>query len=138
MVKKPKIKLTHVSGKRKSSVARATCTSGTGVVRINSINLNEVSPEMARLRMQEPLILADEKAKQVNIKVNVSGGGVMSQADASRVAISNALVNFFKDNKLKEMFMAYDRKMLVSDMRQTEPQKPYRSAARSKRQTSKR
>ncbi len=137
-IKKPKKRTIVCTGKRKTSIARATCKEGTGVVRVNSLNLDLVTPEVARLRIIEPLILAGEKAKKVNIHVNVKGGGVMSRADAARVAISNALVEYFADPELKKKFQAYDKKMLVSDTRRTEPQKPYRSAARSKRQTSKR
>jgi small subunit ribosomal protein S9 len=135
---KPKIKMAHASGKRKKSVARATARKGTGKVRVNSMILQHYSSETARLMIMEPLILAEEKAKEVDIDINVSGGGAISQADASRVAVSTVLVDYFKDNKLREKFINYDRKLLVSDTRQTEPQKPYRSAARSKRQTSKR
>ncbi len=137
-IKKPKKRTVVCTGKRKTSIARATCKEGKGIVRINSLNLNLLTPETARLRIMEPLILAGEKASKVNISVNVSGGGVMSRADAARVAISNALVNYFADSELKKTFQMYDKKMLVSDTRRTEPQKPYRSAARSKRQTSKR
>jgi len=129
-----KKKQIHSVGKRKTSVARATLNPGKGKVRINSKDLEILVPELAKLRIKEPLILSG--VNDVDISINVSGGGVFSQAEASRVAIAKALVSWNKD--LKKVFMDYDRMLLVADVRRTEPQKPYRSAARAKRQTSKR
>ena len=83
-------------------------------------------------------MIAGELAKRVNIDVRVNGGGVWGQADASRTAIANALVQWTKDAKLKNMYSDYDRSLLVSDSRRTEPHKPSRSTAgprRSKQQS---
>ncbi|MCW1296590.1 MAG: 30S ribosomal protein S9 [Candidatus Parvarchaeota archaeon] len=125
-------------GKRKTSIAKAVIREGKGVVRINSIRLDVYSPELAKQKIMEPLILAGDIAKNYNIDVSVSGGGFMSQAEAARMAIARALVEITKDAKLKKKFLDYDRHLLVADVRRTEPQKPYRSAARAQRQTSKR
>jgi small subunit ribosomal protein S9 len=133
-----KVKNVLESGKRKTSIARATVKPGKGSVRINSMNLDTWQPELARLRMKEPIILAGDIAKTMDISVNVQGGGVMSQAEASRVAIAKGIITFSKNKDLKTKFLEYDRHLLVSDTRRTEPQKPYRSSARSKRQKSKR
>jgi len=138
VVKKPKEKIVHESGKRKTAIARVTLRKGRGIVRINSLIIDEYSPEIARLKILEPMILAGEKAKQVDASINVRGGGVMARAEAARVALAKCLVSYFNDESLKARFLNYDRKMLVSDTRRTEPQKPYRSAARTKRQMSKR
>lgn len=133
-----KQKIVHTTGKRKTSVARATLKPGKGIVRINKVLLNVYTPELARLKIQEPLMLAEDEAKKVDIKVNIKGGGWMSQAEAARNAIAKALVKFTKSKDLKKKFLEYDRHLLVADKRRTEPQKPYRSAARAQRQTSKR
>jgi small subunit ribosomal protein S9 len=133
-----KVKPILESGKRKSSIARATVKPGNGLVRINAKDLNIWEPELARLRMKEPLILAGDMVKKMNISVNVKGGGFMSQAEAARVAIAKGIVSFSKDKEIKKKFLDYDRHLLISDTRRTEPQKPYRSAARAKRQKSKR
>lgn len=133
-----KVKNIITTGKRKTSIARVTAKPGTGVVRVNSKSLKIFEPEIARLRIKEPLMLAADAAQKVNLHVNVSGGGYLSQADAARVAIAKALVEFTKSKELKKKFLDYDRNILVSDTRRTEPQKPYRSSARSKRQKSKR
>ncbi len=133
-----KVKPILETGKRKSSIARATVKLGNGLVRINAKDLNIWEPELARLRMKEPLILAGDMVKKMNISVNVKGGGFMSQAEAARVAIAKGIVSFSKDKDIKKKFLDYDRHLLISDTRRTEPQKPYRSAARAKRQKSKR
>ena len=121
-----KPKIINTVGKRKASVARATARPGKGVIRVNSRLLKNTNPEIARLKMMEPVILAGETAEKVDIKVNVMGGGVMGQADAVRQAIALALAGFNK--KLKTIFLDYDRSMLVSDPRRTEPHKPSRSS----------
>lgn len=135
-----KRKIVHTSGRRKQAIARANCVAGKGVLRFNSQILEYVHPENAKLMISEPMFLLGDRASEINVNIFTQGGGVMAQAHAARVALSRALVDYFKDAKLKEKFIAYDRKMLVSDTRQTEPQKPRngRSAARRKRQTSKR
>jgi small subunit ribosomal protein S9 len=84
----------------------------------------------------EPLGLAPEKASGVNIDVNVQGGGVMGQAEASRTAIAKALVQFYKDEDLARMFKQYDRSLLISDPRRKLPKKPLGRGARKKRQKS--
>lgn len=125
----------HVSGTRKRAVARATLKEGKGDVRINNISLEHITPRITRMRIQEPLILAGNTAKKVDIRVNVFGGGVTSQADAARLAIARALVEHTP--ALKETFLNYDRNLLVADVRRKEESKPGRHGkARAKRQKS--
>ena len=125
------------SGKRKTAIARATLRQGNGLVRINSIPLEFIHPKMSRLKLLEPLILAGDVAGKVDIDVDVAGGGVTSQAEASRLAIAKALVNFTKSDKLKETFLNYDRNLLVADVRRKEAAKPNRHGqARAKVQKS--
>ena len=133
-----KIKIIHVSGKRKMSVARATIKKGTGIVRVNNRFLDTIEPKLARSKMMEPLILAGNVVKTINIQVNVKGGGVLSQSEAVRNAIAKGLVEYTKDKELKKTFLNYDRHLLIADIRRTEPHKPCRSAARRSKQTSKR
>ncbi|MBI3035477.1 30S ribosomal protein S9 [Candidatus Woesearchaeota archaeon] len=127
------MKGTNTSGKRKMSIARATLRQGSGVVRINNVPIESIEPKMSRLKLREPLILAGEVAGKVDIDVNVVGGGVTSQAEASRLAIAKALADFAKSDKLKEVFLSYDRNLLVADVRRKEAAKPNRHGqARSK------
>ena len=131
------MKTVNVSGKRKMSIARANAQQGTGIVRINRVPIEIMEPNIIRLKLMEPLILAGESAKKIDIDIQVRGGGVNSQAEASRIAIAKALVDFTKNDKLKEIFIAYDRNMLVADVRRKEPSKPNRHGhARAKVQKS--
>lgn len=126
-----------VSGKRKRAIARATLTEGKGKIRINHKLLDIYEPKLARLKLREPLLLAGNVISKVNIDVNVFGGGINSQAEASRLAIAKALVEYTKSEKLKETFLKYDRNLLVADVRRKEPAKPNRHGqARSKVQKS--
>ncbi|HDI02915.1 MAG TPA: 30S ribosomal protein S9 [Candidatus Aenigmarchaeota archaeon] len=119
-------------GKRKKAVAKAFIEKGTGIVKINNVPLEVIKPEMVRLMIQEPLILAGDLAKKVNIDVKVSGGGVVGQAEAARQAIALSLVEF-GGKKYKTIFEEYDRHLLVKDPRRTEPHKPSRSSAGPRR-----
>ena len=125
----------HTSGKRKMAVARVTIKEGTGKVTVNKKSLDQVEPEMARMKLSEPLLLANQFADKVDIKISVKGGGFMSQAEACRLAVARALSRY--QTKLKEVFMEYDRQLLVADVRRRESSKPNsQGKARSKRQKS--
>ena len=116
----------HTSGKRKSAIARATLKQGNGLIRVNNTPIEFIHPKMSMLKLREPLILAGDVANKIDIDVKVIGGGITSQAEASRLAIAKALVNFTKSDKLKETFLNYDRNLLVADVRRKEPAKPNR------------
>src|SRR3989344_6271373 len=92
--KKQTQKIVHVSGKRKRAIARVTLKPGKGIVRINHLLLDFYKPELARMRIQEPLLLAGLISKKVDISINVKGGGWNSQTDACRTGIGKALVQF--------------------------------------------
>jgi len=131
------MKTIHVSGKRKQAIARATIRSGKGRVRINNILLDNITPQLSRMKISEPLALAGDRAKEIDIAVRVNGGGVSSQADAVRLAISRAIVEFYSDKKLEKTYLEYDRQMLVADVRRKEVSKPNcHGQARAKRQKS--
>ncbi len=123
------------SGKRKTAVARAALGSGNGEVLVNGVNLDVLTPEILRMRIQTPLILAEDIAKKVKINVRVNGGGVSSRAEACSLAIARALAK--QDKKLEKVFLTYDRQLLVADVRRKEVVKPNtHGKARSKRQKS--
>jgi len=129
------MKSIHVSGSRKSAVARATLTPGAGTVRINSQLLDTYEPAMSRLKIQEPLLIAGDRAKNVNISVSVRGGGISSQAEAARLVIARALAEY--DKTLQKEFLDYDRMLLVADVRRKETHKPNcHGKARAMRQKS--
>jgi len=112
------------SGKRKTAIARITVRDGKGRIRINNIPLEIYRPRIARDKIMEPLLLTDEETlKQIDIDVNVSGGGFMGQAEASRMAIARALLRWTKSARLKTAFTDYDRSMIAGDPRRKEPKK---------------
>ncbi len=124
------------TGKRKTAIAKATIKPGKGRIRINSTPLEVHSPEMAKLKIKEPVQLVGDRSDKVDIDVNVNGGGVMGQADASRTAIALCYVDYFEDADLEELFKEYDRSLLVSDPRRKLPKQPMGRGARKKRQKS--
>ena len=125
------------SGKRKSAIARASVKKGKGKVRINNVLLDMVEPEIFRMKVREPLIIAGKLSDEIDIDISVAGGGVSSQADAVRLAIARALIKYTKDSKLEERFQEYDRHLLVADVRRKEVRKPNtNSKARAKKQKS--
>ncbi|MCW6158697.1 MAG: 30S ribosomal protein S9 [Thermoplasmatales archaeon] len=126
----------ETSGARKTAVARATIKEGKGRIRINGVPVEIYQPELAKLKMMEPVMLVGDKISKVDIAVNMRGGGVIGQAEAARTAISRALVDFFKDQELEKIFKDYDRSLLVSDVRRKLPKKPGGSGARKKKQKS--
>ncbi len=129
-------KVIHTSGKRKTSIARGKVKEGKGRIRVNKKPVELYDPELARLKIQEPIILAGELADKVDIDVRVIGGGVMGQAEAARMVIAKGLVQWTGDMELKEKFTHYDRTMLVGDPRRSEPKKYGGPGARARKQKS--
>lgn len=52
------VKVINSSGKHKTATARATVMKGTGKVRINKIPLELYTPELAMMKISEPLLIA--------------------------------------------------------------------------------
>ncbi len=125
------------SGKRKTSVARAVIVPGNGEIKIN-LSSYKNRPFFDRLKIEEPLKIAESILGKANfnISVTVHGGGEKSQTEASRLAIAKAIVAFSNSKELRDSYAAYDRTLLVADVRRKEACKPGDSKARSKRQTS--
>ena len=134
MAAKPKV--VNTSGKRKTAIARASVKKGKGKIRINKVPLEIFDPELARLKIMEPVTMAGKKAEKIDIDITVNGGGVMGQADAIRTAVAKGLVKFNEDKELELLFKQYDRSLLVNDPRRKLPKKPLGRGARKKRQKS--
>ncbi len=128
----------HASGKRKTAKARATVKEGSGTIRVNSKPLN-VLEDATRRMVEEPLRIAGEEVYgDIQIQVDTEGGGKNGQAEAARMAVARALVEYTDDEDLERGFLDYDRNMLVEDPRRTETRKPSQSSkgARHKQQKS--
>ena len=134
---KSKDKTLMVSGKRKTSVAKARIVNGTGIITLNRIPHTLLNP-FHRLAIEEPLRIAKKIVNEINydIHIKIFGGGRESQVEAARLALARALFAKTKSQKLKEAFNAYDKHLLVADVRRKEAYKPGDSKARAKRQTS--
>ena len=127
------------SGKRKTSIAKAILTEGSGKITLNGKNYKTLN-KLDVLKIEEPLRITEEITGKINFDVNIKikGGGEKSQVDAARVALAKAIVEFTKSKKLTDTFLNYDRNLLVADIRRKEAYKPGDSKARRKRQSSKR
>lgn len=131
------VETVNTSGKKKEAVARATVKEGEGRVRVNSRPIELVEPESARLKMMEPFrIGGGELRDEVDVEVNVEGGGYSGQADAVRTAIARGLVDWSGDAELREAFMEFDRSLLVNDSRHKEAKKFGGPGARARYQKS--
>ncbi|MCK5627572.1 MAG: 30S ribosomal protein S9 [Candidatus Bathyarchaeia archaeon] len=125
-----------ISGKRKTAIAKAVLRSGAGKITFNNYPLNLVNPETARMKLMEPLLVAGEKAKNIDIKIKAQGGGVISQAEAARIAIARGLIRWTKSAQLKRALRNQDRAMLAGDPRRAESKKFGGPSARTRKQKS--
>ena len=126
-----------VTGKRKAAIAKATVVKGTGKITINKRTISSFESQL-QLEVSEPLLIAKEILSKLDfdIRINVRGGGISGQIQASRLAISREIVEFTKNEEVRQAFLGYDRTLLIADTRRKEVCKPGDSKARSMRQTS--
>ena len=127
------------SGKRKTSVARASLVEGAGKVTINK-RAYETLHMFDSLKIKEPLLIAENVLGKLNfdVSIDVKGGGEKSQIEACRLALARVIIEFTKSTELENAFLKYDRNLLIADVRRKEAYKPGDSKARSMRQSSKR
>ena len=82
----------HAVGKRKSAVARVYLRPGNGRIVINQKEFQDYFPlETTRNLARQPLALVDV-GPELDILVNVQGGGPEGQAGAIKHGLSRALV----------------------------------------------
>jgi small subunit ribosomal protein S9 len=130
------VKIVNTSGKRKTAIARATLRPGSGIVRINSVPLEVYPNEMVRMKISEPLLLVPNALDEVDVAIDVNGGGIMGQAEAVRTALARGILTWHNDPLIKDIYLSYDRTLLVNDSRQKESKKPHGRGARKKFQKS--
>ncbi|MHA1794410.1 MAG: 30S ribosomal protein S9 [Promethearchaeota archaeon] len=126
------------SGKRKTSVARASLKQdGSGRIVVNHVPYELIPEAVLREKIRELIyLIGPEIINNVDIFVNVKGGGKMSQINAVRTAIARAIVLFRKSSRLRAKLHGYDRSLLSGDSRRTEPKKYGGRGARARRQKS--
>lgn len=82
------------TGRRKCSVARVRVTTGTGAIVVNGVELDKYFDlETLKTIVKQPLVLT-ETLNNVDVVVNVYGGGKTGQAGAIRHGITRALIEF--------------------------------------------
>lgn len=122
------------TGRRKTSVARVFLRSGKGTITVNGRPINEYFvTETSRAAVRQPL-LATETADKFDVLVLTDGGGFSGQADAARLGIARALVEFNAElrGRLKQLGF------LTRDPRSHERKKYGQKGARKRFQFSKR
>lgn len=131
-----KEKIVFTRGKRKEAVARASVKKGSGNVRINRFSVWTLGNRYLRSMITEPLLMAGEAAKALDIDVSVYGGGSSAQAEAARMAIARGLVEFTGDEELRKRMLEHDRHLFAEDSRRVEPKKYKGPKARARFQKS--
>lgn len=122
------------TGRRKTAVARAWISEGSGQITINSRGFEEYLPTV---ELQNSVLAPFQALSLVNkfdVNVIVKGGGVNAQAIAIRHAISRALTSVNPENRKTIKPLGY----LTRDPRMKERKKSGQPGARKRFQFSKR
>lgn len=127
-------KSVYATGRRKEAVARVWLQPGDGKVAINRRSLEEYfGRETSRMVFRQALELT-ETAANLDVFVNVSGGGLSGQAAAIRHGISRALTKLDPAHRPALKKAGY----LTRDARAKERKKYGQRGARARFQFSKR
>jgi len=128
------MQIINTIGRRKTSIARVYVKPGKGDIIINNRDLKEYFLSEIHQTLVKQAIIISKVDGSYDVTVNVEGGGIKGQAEAIRLGIARALVEFNPENKpalRKEGIMTRDSRMV-------ERKKPGRRKARRKFQFSKR
>lgn len=121
-------------GRRKTAISRIYMSAGSGAILVNGKDYKQYFPtEVLQIILNQPFATVNGVGGY-DVKVNVRGGGVAGQAEATRMAIARALVELnaeFRPALKKEGFLTRDSRMV-------ERKKPGRKKARRRFQFSKR
>jgi len=122
------------TGRRKSAIARVYLRPGSGDFKVNGRTFEEyfVTPAQ-RSSAKQPLV-STETAASFNVLARVSGGGVNGQADAVKLGIARALMQF--NAELRKGLKSAG--MVTRDPRAKERKKYGQKGARKRFQYSKR
>merc|ERR1712140_24208 len=141
---KEPIQFVQVFGRKKTATAVAYCKRGKGIVRVNGKPLEQIEPKPLQFKLQEPiLLLGKDRFSEVDIRIRVKGGGLISQIYAIRQAMSKALVAYYQKyvdeqskKATKDILIQHDRTLLVADPRRCESKKFGGPGARARYQKS--
>ncbi len=122
------------TGRRKAAVARVFLKAGSGKIVVNGKPVDEFfSRETGRMIVRQPLVLTNNK-DNLDIMVNVAGGGESGQAGAVRHGITRALIEYSAE--LKPTLKSAG--LVTRDAREVERKKVGFRKARRRKQFSKR
>jgi small subunit ribosomal protein S9 len=128
------MEIIHKIGRRQTSVARVYMPEGKGNNKVNKKAYSEFfSTATLQYKILQPFNLTETKDK-FDLSVSVKGGGVNGQAEAIRLAISRALVEFNEEFKS----VLKSEGLMTRDPRMVERKKFGQKKARKKFQFSKR
>ncbi|MDR2773608.1 MAG: 30S ribosomal protein S9 [Tannerella sp.] len=128
------MEVVNAIGRRKAAVARVYLTKGSGKITINKRDLENYFPStILQYVVKQPLNTLNI-TEQYDIKVNLFGGGFKGQSEATRLAITRALIKI--DPGTKPVLKAEG--FTTRDPRAVERKKPGRPKARKRFQFSKR
>ena len=124
----------HTIGRRKTAVARIYLKAGNGTITVNKRELNNyfTTPTLQYKVKQALALVGAEDA--YDVKVNVYGGGITGQAEATRLAIARALCQLDAENRAT----LKPEGLLTRDPRMVESKKFGQKKARKRFQFSKR
>lgn len=121
-------------GRRKTSVSRVYMRPGNGKVVINKRAIEDYFPlEIRRRQILRPFVVTETVGK-FDVLVNVSGGGLTGQAEATRLGIARALIELDEEHRGSLRTAG----LLTRDPRMVERKKYGRPKARKRFQFSKR
>jgi small subunit ribosomal protein S9 len=122
------------TGKRKSAIARVFLKPGQGAFQVNERKMEDYFPNEALKIIAKQALLITETAEKFDVQVYAKGGGMTGQAEAVRLGIARALLEFNAElrKKLK------DAGFLTRDSRIKERKKYGQKGARKRFQFSKR
>jgi len=122
------------TGRRKSAIARVFLRPGSGNFKVNEKSLETYFvTEQQRVSAVRPLVLT-ELSSTFDVVTTVKGGGVSAQADAVKMGISRALIDF--NAELRKALKSEG--LLSRDARAKERKKYGQKGARKRFQFSKR
>ncbi len=122
------------TGRRKTATARVRLVFGQGKVAVNGRELLDYfKREVLKMVIEQPLKATDTLGK-FNITANIHGGGLTGQAEALRLGIARALLNWNEELRPELRSGGF----LTRDPRKVERKKYGRPKARKRFQFSKR
>lgn len=124
----------YATGRRKRAIARVWLSPGSGNIRVNCKDLiSYFNRDTLKMIIEQPLALAGG-ADKFNIEAKVKGGGKSAQADAMKLGMARALIEYDPELRVTMRKSGF----LTRDPREKERKKYGQPGARKRFQYSKR